>query len=131
MAEKIRSIRTRSKQKEHDDVTKKISNSQINKETLIGDGQRNGKEEEPKHSDRSVEINRTTQLNYNENKTKNYHVQKKQQDIKSENCMKCDKYVATRVQCEYCQRWLHFKYEGTIKEKVYNSRVPGRNAIYL
>ena len=34
---------------------------------------------------------------------------KEQKDIKSENCMKSDKYVKTGVQCGYCQRWFHFK----------------------
>ena len=34
---------------------------------------------------------------------------KEQKDIKSENCMKIDKYVKTGVQCGYCQRWFHFK----------------------
>ena len=36
----------------------------------------------------------------------------------SENCMKCDKYVETGVQCGYCQRWFHFKCEGITKEEV-------------
>ena len=76
------------------------------------------KAEEPKNSDRSVEINRTKQPYYNENKTKNHNVEKEQQYIKNENCMKCDKYVETGVQCGYCQRWFHFKCEGTTKEKV-------------
>ena len=43
MAEEIRSIRTRTKQKEHNDVTKEVSNSQLQKETLIRDGHRKGK----------------------------------------------------------------------------------------
>ena len=40
VAEEIRSIQTRAKQKEHDDVTKEVSNSQLQKKTLLGDGQR-------------------------------------------------------------------------------------------
>ena len=118
MAEEIRSIRTRANQKEHNDVTKEVSNSQLQKETLIEDGQGKEEAEEPKYSDRCVEINRTKQSNFNVKKTENYNIEKEQQDIKSENCMKCDKYVETGVQCGYCQRWFHFKYEGTTKEKV-------------
>ena len=34
VAKEIRSIRTRTKQKEHDDVTKEVSNSQLQKETF-------------------------------------------------------------------------------------------------
>ena len=90
-AEEIRSIWTRAKQKEHYHVTKEVSNSQLKKETLVGDGQRKEKEEWPKYSDRSVEINRTKQSNYNGDKTENQNVQKGQKDIKSENCMRCDK----------------------------------------
>ena len=30
----------------------------------------------------------------------------------------CDKYVKTRVQCGYCQRWFHFKCENTTEEQV-------------
>ena len=104
VAEEIRCIRTRAKQKEHNNVTKEVSNRQLQKETLIGDGQTKEKAEEPKYSDRSVEINRTKQSYYNENKTENHNVEKGQQDIKNENCMKCDKYVETGVQCGYCQR---------------------------
>ena len=40
VAEEIRNIQTRAKQKEHDDVTKEVSNSQLQKKTLLGDGQR-------------------------------------------------------------------------------------------
>ena len=40
VAEEIRNIQTRAKQKEHDDVTKEASNSQLQKKTLLGDGQR-------------------------------------------------------------------------------------------
>ena len=47
VAEEIRSIRTRAKQQEHDDVTKEVSNSQ--QETMIEDGQRKEKAEEPKY----------------------------------------------------------------------------------
>ena len=65
----------------------------------------------------SVEVRRTKQSNYNESKTENYYVKKEQQGIKSENCMKYDKYFETGVQCGYCQRWFHFKCEGTTKEK--------------
>ena len=104
VAEEIRSIRTGGKQKEHNDVTKEVSNRQLQKETLIGDGQTKERAEEPKYCDRSVEINRTKQSYYNENKTENHNVEKGQQDIKNENCMKCDKYVETGVQCGYCQR---------------------------
>ena len=96
-------------------MIKEVSNSQPQKETLIGDGQRKEKAEEPKYSDRSAEINRTKQSNYNENKTENYHVEKEQQDIKSENCIKCEKYVETGVQCGYFQRRYHFIREGTAK----------------
>ena len=47
--------------------------------------------QEPKYNDWNVEINRTKQSNYNENERGIYHVEKEQQDMKSENCMKCDK----------------------------------------
>ena len=112
------SIPTRAKQKEHGDVAKAVSNSQLQKRNIEGDGQRKEKEEEPKYSDRNVEINRTKQSNYNENKTEKYHVDKEQQNIKNENCMKFDKYFETGTQCGYCQRWFHFKCEGTTIEKV-------------
>ena len=49
---------------------------------------------------------------------KPYHVEKEQQDIKSENCMKWNKYVETGVQCRYYQRWLHYKCEATTKKEV-------------
>ena len=42
------------------------------------------------------------------------------QRVKSENYMKCDKYVETGKQCGNCQRWFNFKCEGTTK-KVYKS----------
>ena len=45
--------------------------SKLQKETLIADGQRKEKAEEPKHSDRSVEFKRIKQSNYNENKEGN------------------------------------------------------------
>ena len=109
VGEEIRSIRTRAKQKEHNDVTKEVSNRQLQKETFIGDGQTKEKAEEPKYGDRSVKINRTKQSYYNENKTENHNVEKEQQDIKNENCIKCDKFLKTGVQCGYCQRWFHFK----------------------
>ena len=99
-------------------MTKEVSNRQLAKETLIGDGKTKEKAEEPIYSDRSVEINRTKQSYYNENKTENHNVEKEQQDIKNENCIKCDKFLKTGVQCGYCQRWFHFKWEGTAKEKV-------------
>ena len=70
------------------------------------------------YSDRSVEINRAKQSYYIENKTENHDVEKEQQYIKNEKCMKCYKYVETRVQCRHCQRWFHFKCEGPTKEKV-------------
>ena len=82
VAEEIRSIRTRASQKVHNDVTKEVSNSQLQKETLIGDRQTKEKAKEPKYSDRSVEINRTKQSNCNENKTKNHN-----DDIKNESYM--------------------------------------------
>ena len=116
-AEEIRSIHSRAMQKEHDDLTRGVSTSQLKKETLIGDGQTK-EDEEPKYSDRSVEINRTKQSKCNENETENYCVNKEQRDIKSENCLKCDNYIETGVQCGYCQRWFHFKCEGTAKEEV-------------
>ena len=47
VAEEIRSVQTRAKQQEHDDVTKEVSNSQ--QETMIEDGQRKEKAEEPKY----------------------------------------------------------------------------------
>ena len=37
--EEIRSIQTSAKQKEHDDVTQEVANSQLKKETVAGDGQ--------------------------------------------------------------------------------------------
>ena len=49
VAEEIRSVQTRDKQQEHDDVTKEVSNSQLQQETMIGDGQRKEKAEEPKY----------------------------------------------------------------------------------
>ena len=55
--------------------------SKLQKETLIADGQRKEKAEEPKHSDRSVEFKRIKQSNYNENKTEIY-VEREQLDIK-------------------------------------------------
>ena len=118
VAEEIRSIRKKPKQKEHGHVTKEVSNSQLKKETLVGDGQRKEKEEEPKYSDSTAEIGRTKHSNYNENETENHNVEKEQKDIKSGNCIKCDKCVETRVQCGYCQRWVHLKWEGTTIEKV-------------
>ena len=87
MAVEIRSIQTKAKE-QHDEVTKEVSNSQLQKETLIGDGQRKEKAEEPKYSDRGVEIKRTKQSNYTEKKTENYYVDKEQRDI---SCMNCDK----------------------------------------
>ena len=57
-------------------MTKEVSNSQLKRETLTGDVQRKEKEEEQKYSDRRVEINRTKQSNYNENKTENHNVEK-------------------------------------------------------
>ena len=69
-----------------------------------------------KNSDSSAEIDRTKHSNYNENKTENHNVEKEQKDIKSGNCIKCDKCVET--QCGYCQRWVHLKWEGTTIEKV-------------
>ena len=51
VAEEMRSIRTRAKQKEHNDLTKEVWNSQLKKETLIENGQRKEKVEEPKYSD--------------------------------------------------------------------------------
>ena len=59
------------------------------------------KAEEPKYSDRNVEINGTKQSYYNENKIENHNV-----DIENKNCMKCEKHVETGVQCRYCQRWF-------------------------
>ena len=49
VAEEIKSIRTRAKQQEYDDVTKEVSNSQLQQETMIEDGQRKEKAEEPKY----------------------------------------------------------------------------------
>ena len=37
VAEKLSNIRTRAKQKEHDYVTKEVANSQLKKDTFIGD----------------------------------------------------------------------------------------------
>ena len=76
VAEEIRSIQTRAMRKEHNDGTKEVSNRQLQKETLIGDGQTKKKAEEPKYSDRSIEINRTKQSKYNENKTENHNAEK-------------------------------------------------------
>ena len=59
------------------------------------DVKRKEKAEETKYSDGSVEINRTKQSNYKENKTEKYHVEKEQQAIKSENCLTCHKLVET------------------------------------
>ena len=80
--EEIWSIQNKAKQKEHNGVTKEISSNQLKKETLTGDRQRKEKAEEPKYSDRSVEINRTKQSTYNENKRENRNNEKEQQDIK-------------------------------------------------
>ena len=74
------------------------------KKNIDRNGQTKQKAEEPKYSDRSVEINRTKQSYYNENKTENHNVEKEQQDIKNEKCMTCDKYIETGVQFGYCQR---------------------------
>ena len=52
---------------------------------MIGDFPRKEITEEPKLSDRSVEVKRTKQSNHNENKTENSYVEKEQQDIKNEN----------------------------------------------
>ena len=57
-------------------MTKEVSNSQLKRETLTGDVQRKEKEEEQKYSDRCVEINRTKQSNYNENKIENHNAEK-------------------------------------------------------
>ena len=57
-------------------MTKEVSNSQLKRETLTGDVQRKEKEEEQKYSDRCVEINRTKQSNYNENKIENHNAKK-------------------------------------------------------
>ena len=46
MAVEIWSIQTKSKQQEHDEVANEVSNSQLEKETSIGDGQRKEKAEE-------------------------------------------------------------------------------------
>ena len=116
--EEIKSIRTRAKQKEHNDVTKEVSNRQQQKEKLIMRWAKKGKSRRSKYSDRSVEIIRTKQSYYNKSKKEYHNVEKEQQDIKNENCMKCDKYVETGVQCGYFQRWFHFKCEGSTKEKV-------------
>ena len=40
VAEEIRTIRTKAKQIEHDDMTKEVSNSQLKKETLVKKGKR-------------------------------------------------------------------------------------------
>ena len=32
--------------------------------------------------------------------------------------MKCNKSFETGIQCGHCQRWFHFKCEGTAIEKV-------------
>ena len=50
--------------------------------------------------------------------TKPYYVEKEHQDIKSENCKKCNKFVETGVQCRHYQRRFHLKCEGTTKKKV-------------
>ena len=39
-----RSIQTKAKQQEHDDAPKKVSNSQLQKQTLIDDGKRKEKQ---------------------------------------------------------------------------------------
>ena len=58
---------------------------------MLDDRQKKEKAEEPKYSDRSVEVEKTQQSKKNENKTKNYYCDKEQQNIKSKNCMKYDK----------------------------------------
>ena len=52
---------------------------------MIGDFPRKEITEEPKLSDRSVEVKRTKQSNHNENRTENSYVEKEQQDSKNEN----------------------------------------------
>ena len=99
-------------------MVNEASNNQLRKETSIGIGQRKEKAEEPKYSDRSVEAKRAQQSNYNKKTPRKLFGENEQQDIKSESCMTCDKCVYTRVQCGYCQRWFHFRCEGTTKEKV-------------
>ena len=69
MAVETRSIQNKAKQQDHAEGTNEVSNSQLQEETLICSGQRKEKAEEPKHSNRSVELKRTQQSNYNENKT--------------------------------------------------------------
>lgn len=61
VAVEITHIQTKAKQKEYDEVTNKVSNSQLQKEPSIGDGQRKKKVEEPKHTDRSLVVKRTKQ----------------------------------------------------------------------
>ena len=68
VAVKIRSIQTKAEQQEQNEKTKEVSNSQLQKETLIGDGRGKEKVEEPKYRNRSVEVKRTKQPNYNERK---------------------------------------------------------------
>lgn len=78
------------KQKEHNEVAPNI---QLQKEAAIGDAQRKEKVEEPKYRYRSVEVKRTQQSNYNENKAGKYYGENEQLNINSENWinMLCDK----------------------------------------
>ena len=50
--EEIKSIRTRAKQKEHNDATKEVSNRQQQKEKLITRWENKGKSRRSKYSDR-------------------------------------------------------------------------------
>ena len=81
----FRSIQTLVKQKENNELANEASNSQLQKETAIGDVQGKEKVEEPKYRYRRVEVKRTQQSNYNENKAEKYYGENEQWNINSEN----------------------------------------------
>ena len=72
----------------------------------------------------------TKQSHYNENKTEHYSAQKEQQDIKSEKCIKSDKYIETGVQVRILSKMVPFPMWRNIKRER-NARVPRGNALYL
>lgn len=94
------------------------SNNQQQKETLKCIVQRQEKAEQVKYNDKSVEVKRAKRSNCKENERGNCYGNNKQQDIKCEKHMKCDKCVETGVQCGYCERFFHFNCERKTKEKV-------------
>ena len=63
-------IQTKAKPQENDEVVNEVSNN--HKKSIFRDWTKKRKKEEPKYSDRSVEVKRTQPSNYYENKTENH-----------------------------------------------------------